>query len=360
MVRPVTYKDAGVDIEKGARFATGIYELMQRTFGERVVANPGGFGALFSLDYDERLFRHNYRHPILVSSTDGVGTKLKVAFMAGRHDTVGIDLVAMCVNDILVIGAEPLFFLDYLATGALKPQVHQQVVCGIAEGCKQAGCSLLGGETAEMPGFYKKGEYDMAGFAVGVVEKRRVIDGLKVCPGDAVVGLPSSGLHSNGYSLVRRLFFHEAGMRCADSLARFGIDRTVGEEFLTPTKIYVKPVRSVLHHYRLKQVVHGIAHITGGGLLENIPRILPDGCAVQLDASAWQQPRIFDVVRELGSVPWDEMYRTFNMGIGMVLLVAPYYAESIVRQLRREGEEAVVIGGVVRGRKETAIRGRPA
>jgi phosphoribosylformylglycinamidine cyclo-ligase len=348
---PVTYKDAGVDIEKGERFVESIAQAVESTYGERVMANPGGFGALFSLDYDEDLFRRNYRHPILVSSTDGVGTKLKVAFRSGRHDTVGIDLVAMCVNDILVQGAEPPFVLDYLATGELEPGVLQRVVSGIAAGCMEAGCSLLGGETAEMPGFYGEGEYDMAGFVVGVVERDRLITGQKIEPDDVIVGLPSSGLHSNGYSLVRRLLFEQEGLSCDDSLERFGIERTVGEELLTPTRIYVKPVRAVLHRYRVKQVVRGIAHITGGGLVENIPRVLPEGCGAELDSSAWQRPPIFEVVRELGDVPMDEMYRTFNMGLGLVLIVSPYYADSVMRQLRRQGEEPVAVGRVVERRQ---------
>jgi len=352
---PVTYKDAGVDIARGDRFAEGIRDLMQRTFSDRVVANPGGFGALFSLDYDERLFRHNYGHPLLVSSTDGVGTKLKVAFMTGRHDTVGIDLVAMCVNDVLALGAEPLFFLDYLATGKLEPEVLRQVVAGVAAGCREAGCALLGGETAEMPGFYKKGEYDAAGFAVGVVEKHRVLTGARTEPGDLVVGLASSGLHSNGYSLARRVVFREAGMKVGDSLARHGIDRSVGEELLTPTRIYVRAVRAVLRHYRIKRVVRGIAHVTGGGLVGNLPRVLPEGCAAELDPSAWPRPPIFDLIQKLGDVPPEEMYRTFNMGIGLVLVVAQYYAASVVEQLRRAGERATVIGRVVEGDRHVHI-----
>ncbi|MGD2174944.1 MAG: phosphoribosylformylglycinamidine cyclo-ligase [Candidatus Brocadiaceae bacterium] len=352
---PLTYKDAGVDVERGAHFAESIYRLLQGTFGERVVEYRGGFGALFSLDYDHRLFRHNYAHPILVSATDGVGTKLKLAFMTGRHDTVGIDLVAMSVNDILVLGAEPLFFLDYLATGRLEPGVLREAVSGIAEGCRQAGCALLGGETAEMPGFYGDGEYDMAGFAVGVVEKDRLITGGKVRPGDRVVGLASSGLHSNGFSLVRRVLLEKAGMDCQDSLEEFGIPRTLGEELLVPTRIYVRSVRSVLRHYRVKQVVRGIVHVTGGGLVENIPRILPDRCGVKLDSSAWQRPPIFDLVRQLGEVPLEDMYRTFNMGVGMVLIVSPYYTDSVLRQLRREGERATVIGEVVPGAKKVNI-----
>ncbi len=354
---PVTYKDAGVDIEEGARFARDIQQLMRGTFGERVTENTGGFGALFSLDYDETLFRRNYEHPVLVSSTDGVGTKLKVAFRAGRHDTVGIDLVAMCANDVLVLGAEPLFMLDYLATGRLQGEVLRQVVAGIAAGCRQAGCSLLGGETAEMPDFYQDGEYDMAGFVVAVVEKDRLVTGKKIRAGDRVVGLPSSGLHSNGFSLVRKLFFEQEGMSCADSLARFGIERTLGEELLTPTRIYVRPVRLVLQRYSVKQVVRGIAHITGGGLVENVPRVLPDGCSVRLDASAWRRHPIFDVVQKLGQVPPEEMYRTFNMGIGLVLIVSPYYADSVMRRLRRAGEEPVAIGEVIPGEGRVIIQG---
>jgi phosphoribosylformylglycinamidine cyclo-ligase len=352
---PITYKDAGVDIDRGAAFARGLRELMVRTFTERVLPNPGGFGAVLSLDFDERLFRHNYRHPVLVSSTDGVGTKLKVAVMAGRHQTVGIDLVAMCANDVLTLGAEPLFFLDYLATGRIEPDVLEAVVTGIVAGCRQAGCALLGGETAEMPGFYADGEYDVAGFVVGVAEKGRLVTGETIAPGDLVVGLPSSGLHSNGYSLARRLLFDEAGMDCGDSLAPLGIDRTVAEELLRPTRIYVRPVRAVLRHYRVKRVVGGIAHITGGGLLENVPRVLPQGCAVELDAESWRRPAIFEVLQRLGEVPEREMYRTFNMGIGLVLIVAPYYAASVLRQLRRQGEEPALIGRVVPGERDVTI-----
>ncbi len=354
-VSPVTYKDAGVDIEKGARFAEGIHRLLQSTFSERVIANPGGFGALFSLDYTNHLFRHDYDHPVLVSSTDSVGTKLKVAFRTGRHNTVGIDLVAMCVNDVLTLGAEPLFFLDYLATSRLEPDVLEQVVEGIAAGCRQAGCSLLGGETAELPDFYAEGEYDAAGFTVGVVEKDDIITGRAIRHGDQVVGLASSGLHSNSYSLVRRLIFGEAGLEVDDSLAEFGIERTVAEELLTPTRIYVRPVRSVLAYYRVKHVVHGIANITGGGMMENIPRLLPEGCGAALDSSTWQRPRIFDVLQQLGEVPDGEMYRTFNMGIGMVLIVSPYYSDSVVRQLRAAGEQASVIGEIVPGKREVTV-----
>jgi len=351
----LTYKDAGVDIERGEEFADSIYALMRRTFDGRVVENPGGFAALFSLDFDRRLWRRNYRHPLLVASTDGVGTKLKVAFMTGRHDTVGIDLVAMCVNDILVQGAEPLFFLDYLGTGKLEPEVLREVLGGIANGCRQCDCALLGGETAEMPGFYAAGEYDLAGFVVGVVEKRRLITGANIAPGDLVIGLPSSGLHSNGYSLARKVLFEKAGMSPSDSLEGYGIHRTLGEELLEPTRIYVKSVRDLLHGYKVKQVVLGMAHITGSGLPGNVPRILPAGCAVEIEKGAWERHPIFGLIQNMGDVSEQEMYSTFNMGIGLVMVVSPYYADSIMRKLRRLGEKPSLIGRVVAGEREVHI-----
>ena len=353
---PVTYKDAGVDIDKKDRFVEVIQAYMQRTFDGRVVALPGGFAGLFSVDFEDKLWRRNYRHPLMVASTDGVGTKLKVAFMTGRHDTVGIDLVAMCVNDILVLGAEPLFLLDYIATSALDPDMLCAVIRGISDGCREAECALIGGETAEMPGFYAPGEYDMAGFVVGVVEKHKAVTGTSIEAGDTVIGLRSSGLHSNGYSLARKLVFETAGLKPQDSLAAYGLDRAAGDELLTPTRIYVRAVREVLSYYRVKQTVHGMAHITGSGLPGNIERILPRGCAVEIDASTWQRPKIFDALQKIGEVPDVEMYRTFNMGIGYVLIVAPYYAESIMHTLRRRGEEPVAIGRVVKGKCEVRIK----
>ena len=350
-----TYKDAGVDIEKAADFTKGIYSLMRKTFDERVVELKGGFGGLFSLDYDEKLFSRNYRHPVLVASTDGVGTKLKVAFMANRHDTIGIDLVAMCVNDILVQGAEPLFFLDYMASGTLAPETQHSIVKGISEACRQSDCTLLGGETAEMPGFYDEGEYELAGFTVGVVEKHKLITGKKVEPGDAIIGLPSDGIHSNGYSLVRKVMFDRAGLEVGDSLEQFGMDTTVAEELLRPTRIYVQPVTDVLRHYKVKQILRGIAHITGGGLVENIPRVLPEGCGAKVYSERWDRPRIFDVIQKLGEVPTDEMYRVFNMGIGMVVMVPPYFVRSVLRRFRKAGEGAVVIGEVVEGDRSVTI-----
>jgi len=355
-VGKVTYKTSGVDIAKKAAFVKSIYERMRATFDDRVIENKGGFGALFSLDYDRNMFRRNYRHPVLVASTDGVGTKLKVAFMAGRHDTIGIDLVAMCVNDVLVQGATPLFFLDYLASSSIEPQVLAEVVSGIAAGCEESRCSLVGGETPEMPGFYTEGEYDIAGFVVGVVEKNRLITGAGIEPGDAVIGLSSSGLHSNGYSLVRKVIFETAGLEVGDSLARYGINRTVGDELLEPTRIYVRPVEMVLNHYSLKQPVHGIAHITGGGLVENIERILPKDVNAVLRRSLWEMPPIFSVIQSLGGIEENEMLKVFNMGIGMVLIVSPFYAESIIEQLERAGETAQIIGEVGEGNGAVAIK----
>ena len=293
--------------------------------------------------------------PALVRSTDGVGTKLKVAFRSGRHDTVGIDLVAMSVNDIVVLGAEPLFFLDYLATGELSPEDLQQVVKGVSDGCRECGCALLGGETAEMPGFYAPGEYDMAGFAVGVMEKRKVITGENIRPGDGVIGLLSNGLHSNGYSLVRRLIFEEAGLSVADSLVDYGLDRTVADELLRPTRIYARSIREIMCYYRVKQPVHGMAHITGGGLPGNLSRLLPEGCDVTIDSETWDRPPIFQILQEIGRVPDEEMYRTFNMGIGLTMVVSSYFERSIMETLSRHGETPVLIGRVTEGSGEVQI-----
>ena len=313
-----------------------------------MLQSHGAFGGLFSLDFDSathRLFKRNYREPVLVSGTDGVGTKLNIAFATGVHNTVGIDLVAMSANDILVQGAEPLFFLDYVATGKVEPEVIESVVAGIAHGCRDAGCALLGGETAELPGFYKKGEYDLAGFAVGVVERRRIINGSQVEPGDVLVGIDSSGLHSNGYSLARAVF-DKAGWDYSRHVPEFG--STLGEEMLRPTRIYCRQVLSVVRSYQ-KRIVLAIAHITGGGLVENIPRVLPKGCSVVIDKGTWECPAVFEVIRDLGNVDEDEMYRVFNMGIGMVLIVPEYNAGVVIRKLRRQKLNSRVIGRVERG-----------
>lgn len=329
-----TYKEAGVDIEAGNSFVRMIKPLVKSTFRPEVMTDIGGFGGLFSLNSSK------YKNPVLVSGTDGVGTKLKLAFLADQHDTVGIDLVAMCVNDIIVQGAEPLFFLDYLATGRLDPEKAAQVVSGIAEGCRQAGCALIGGETAEMPGFYADGEYDIAGFTVGVVEKDQIIDGTSIKGNNLLIGIASSGLHSNGYSLARRIIFDR--MQCAihDTIPALGA--TVAETLLTPTRIYVRAIMNLLKDFR----INGIAHITGGGLLENVPRVLPKGCVARIRTGSWDIPPVFQVLQEAGNVEQTEMYRTFNMGIGMVLVVRPKDVDDIISRLHGLGEQAWLIGEI--------------
>lgn len=329
-----TYKEAGVDIEAGNTFVQKIKPLVKSTFRPEVMTEIGGFGGLFSLNTAK------YKNPVLVSGTDGVGTKLKLAFLADRHDTVGIDLVAMCVNDIVVQGAEPLFFLDYLATGKLDPDKAAQVVAGIAEGCRQAGCALIGGETAEMPGFYADGEYDIAGFTVGVVEKDQIIDGSSITVGNKLIGIGSSGLHSNGYSLARRIIFDRMGLTVNDTLP--DSDKTVGDELLTPTRIYVRAILNLLKDFR----INGIAHITGGGLLENVPRVLPKGCAANVKLGSWVMPTIFSTLQKAGNVEQSEMYRTFNMGIGMVLAVTKSDVDDILSRLNGLGEQAWLLGEV--------------
>lgn len=329
-----TYKEAGVDIEAGNSFVQKIKPLVKSTFRPEVMTEIGGFGGLFSLNASK------YKNPVLVSGTDGVGTKLKLAFLADRHDTVGIDLVAMCVNDIVVQGAEPLFFLDYLATGKLDPEKAAQIVAGIAEGCRQAGCALIGGETAEMPGFYADGEYDIAGFTVGVVEKEQIIDGSSITVGNKLIGIGSSGLHSNGYSLARRIIFDHMGLSINSPLPDSG--KTVAEELLTPTRIYVRAVMNLLKDFR----INGIAHITGGGLLENVPRVLPNGCAASFKLGSWTMPSIFTIMQDAGNVEQNEMYRTFNMGIGMVLAVGATDVDDILSRLNGLGEQAWLIGEV--------------
>ncbi len=331
------YKDSGVDINAGNEVVRKIGEHLRSTFRPEVLSDIGGFGGFFALNTKK------YKEPVLVSGTDGVGTKLKVAFMMNKHDTVGQDLVAMCVNDILVHGAEPLFFLDYIATGKLEPQRVSEIVKGIAEGCQLAGCSLIGGETAEMPGFYASGEYDLAGFAVGVVERSQIIDGSKVRVGDVLIGLPSSGLHSNGYSLARKIFFDNCGWTVDKIIPELG--RTLGEELLTPTFIYARQILDIL----LNVKVHGMTHITGGGLLENIPRSLSPGTGVVINSSSWQVPPIFKLLQDLGNVPDDEMFRVFNMGIGFVLILPPEDVDEAVETLKIYRTTPCQIGEVVSG-----------
>ncbi len=334
----ITYKDAGVDIDAGDLFVQKIKPFVKATFRPEVLTDIGGFGGLFALK--------KYRNPVLVSGTDGVGTKLKIAFLMNRHDTVGIDLVAMCVNDIIVQGAEPLFFLDYFATGKLKPVEHSQVVKGIADGCRQAGCALIGGETAEMPSFYGEGEYDLAGFAVGAVERKDVITGAKIRPGDRLIGLASSGLHSNGYSLVRKVLFDKAGYGVADILTELG-GPTLGEVLLTPTRIYAKTVLALLRDFDIR----GMAHITGGGITENTPRILPKGAQAVVRKGSWPVHPIFKLIQKKAAVDEAEMYRAFNMGIGMVLAVPKNQADKLMKKAEKLGEKAFAIGEVVKGKQ---------
>lgn len=342
----ITYRDAGVDIRAGNEFVRAIKPIVKSTFRPEVLTDIGGFAGLFALNKDR------YREPVLVSGTDGVGTKLKIAFDMGRHDTIGIDLVAMCVNDIAVTGAEPLFFLDYFATGQLAPDKSKEVIKGIAEGCRQAGCALVGGETAEMPGFYNDGEYDLAGFAVGVVERDEIIDGREIRPGDLIVGFSSSGLHSNGYSLARKVLFDIAGFKLKDRVK--GLKRSIGEEILTPTRIYVKSILSLRSKFKLK----GIAHITGGGFIDNIPRILPDGCQAIIKCNSWKAPYIFDLIREKGEIDPDEMYTDFNMGIGLIIIIAKENGPRFVRQAEELGEKAQIIGSIAEGKNRVILADR--
>lgn len=353
MSKGTTYKDAGVDIDAGSRFVAQITHHMRRTFTSRVIQLEGGYAGLFSLDYNTRLFKKNYKHPVLVACSDGVGTKLKVAFMTKRYRPVGIDLVAMNVNDLITLGAEPLFFLDYFATSQMNPYVAAEVVAGIADGCVQANCALLGGENAEMPGFYNPGEFDLAGFAVGVVDEGRVLTGQNTIVGDQLVGLASNGLHSNGYSLVRKVFFELAKMKPHDYVE--GLRAPLADVLLTPTRIYARAIMGLLSGYKVKKVIHGIAHISGGGFYENIPRVLPDGCAARIRKGSWPVHPIFPLVQKLGEVEEEEMYRVFNMGIGMVIIVAPYYTAAAMRRLRRLGETPYLIGEVVRGDRKVII-----
>lgn len=340
------YKQAGVDIAAGNEAVERMKKHVARTFRPEVLTGLGGFGGLFGLNKDK------YADPVLVSGTDGVGTKLKLAFQMDKHDTIGIDAVAMCVNDVVVTGAEPLFFLDYLATGKLVPEKIEAIVKGVADGCAQAGCALIGGETAEMPGMYADGEYDIAGFTVGIVDKPRIIDGSGIVPGDAVIGLASSGVHSNGFSLVRRLLLEQKGYRLNDKLPELG-GRTLGETLLEPTRIYVKPVLKLLESVQVK----GMAHITGGGFIENIPRVLPENVNVDIRRGSWPVHPIFGLMQRDGGISDRDMYTTFNMGIGLVLIVPENQAEPAVAAARELGEQAYRIGSVTKGSKIVTFEG---
>jgi phosphoribosylformylglycinamidine cyclo-ligase len=336
MRKKLTYRDAGVDTKEGEKAVKLMKGHVQKTFNANVLNGLGGFGSLFKLDLT------GIKEPVLVSGTDGVGTKLKIAFLMDRHDTVGQDCVAMCVNDILCQGAKPLFFLDYIATGKVQAEKMADIVKGIADGCLRAGCALVGGETAEMPGFYSDGEYDMAGFAVGVVDQSRIIDGSRIAAGDVLIGLPSSGLHSNGFSLVRKLFFDQMQLRVEDHIAELGM--TLGEALLTPTKIYAEECEAVSD-----LPVKGIIHITGGGFFENIPRIIPEGLGVEIDLGSWSMPSIFNYIQKCGDIERDEMYATFNMGVGMIMIIDEKEAFKVISRLLDVGEKAAIIGRIAKG-----------
>jgi phosphoribosylformylglycinamidine cyclo-ligase len=336
-VKKTSYKNAGVDVERGNAFVRAIKPMVESTFRSDVLSKIGGFAGCVSLNLER------YKKPLLVSSTDGVGTKLKIAFMMDRHDTVGIDLVAMCVNDIVVLGAKPLFLLDYLAASHLDPEKGKKIIGGIVKGCAEAECSLIGGETAEMPGFYKDGEYDLAGFTVGIVDDTQLIDGSSVTVGDTLVGIASSGLHSNGFSLVRKVLLDHHKMDLGKRVEELGTE--LGEELLRPTRIYVKAVLNLTRDFR----IGGIAHITGGGISDNLPRVVPKGCKAIVRRGSWDVPPIFSLLREKGEIPEDEMLRTFNNGIGMILIVRPKDVEDVEARLRSLGEKAFVIGEVVKG-----------
>ena len=338
-MKTFSYKDSGVDVEKGDSFVQAIKSMVEATFRPEVMTKIGGFAGCVSLNLER------YKKPILVSSTDGVGTKLKIAFLMDRHDTVGIDLVAMCVNDIVVSGARPLFLLDYFATSRLDQEKAIQVVSGIAKGCVEAECSLIGGETAEMPGFYAEGEYDLAGFAVGIAEDAQLIDGSSVTVGDRLIGIASSGLHSNGYSLVRKVILEHHRMDLGKRVEEIG--EVLGEELLRPTRIYVKTVLNLVRDFK----IGGIAHITGGGITGNLPRVIPSGCKAIVHKGTWEVPPIFPFLKEKGNIPEDEMFKTFNNGIGMILIVKSKEAGEILERLHSMGEKAFLIGEIGKAEK---------
>jgi len=349
----LTYAQTGVDIEAGDRVVDLIKPMVRRTFGPRVIGRHGGFAGMFRLDFNERLFRRNYREPVLVACTDGVGTKVKLAAELGIIDTIGIDCVAMNVNDLIVQGAEPLIFLDYLGLHKVIPERTAAIIEGVARGCEIAGCALLGGECAEMPDIYAEGDFDVAGFAVGVVELRKAMDPMRVEKGDIIIGVASSGVHSNGYSLVRRIVSRKRA-RLDRPVAELG-PQTLGEVLLTPTRIYSQPIVRLLGTYERKRVVSGMAHITGGGLPGNLNRALPKNVDARLDPKSWSVPPIFDWLEKSGGVDRAEMFRVFNMGVGYTLIVRPTFADAVVRKLNRYGEQAWIMGEVIRGKGEVRL-----
>jgi len=355
MSKYISYEQSGVDINASDKMEDLIYPHVASTFGPRVMGLRGGFAGMFRLDYDERLFKKNYKSAVLVACTDGVGSKVQLAGKIKKFDTVGIDLVAMNVNDMLVHGAEPLFFLDYLAVHKLESEIIAELVKGVAAGCRLADCALIGGETAEMPDTYRKGDFDMAGFAVGVVERKKIVTGKDVRKGDYILGLASSGLHSNGYALVRNICFKRAGLKMSDILDELD-GAVLGDVLLEPTRIYVRPVVKLLSQYKVKRVVHGMAHITGGGLVGNIPRVMPKDCNAVIKKSSWPKHKIFTFLQKAGPVEEDEMFRVFNMGIGFVLIVAEDFADSITKKLSRYGEKVYKIGGITSGEGKVLIK----
>ncbi len=339
----IDYASAGVNIDAGNKAVEMMRKHVKSTWGKEVLADLGGFGGLFALDVS------GYSEPVLVAGTDGVGTKLKVAFLADKHDSIGIDAVAMCVNDIAVQGARPLFFLDYIAVGKMLPEKVAQIVKGVSEGCRQGGCALIGGETAEMPGMYAEDEYDIAGFAVGIVERQQIVDGLSISPGNRLMALSSSGLHSNGFSLVRKIVFEVSGLKVEDYIPELGC--TVGQELLKPTKIYASVIQRLLAEVE----VLGMAHITGGGLTENVARILPSDCKAVIEKGSWNQPPVFPWLKEMGNVDQKDMYRTFNNGIGLVFVVRENDVEKINGVCRAAGEQVWQIGEIFPGSREVEI-----
>ncbi len=335
----ISYKDSGVDIDAADLSVQMIKRYVHSTYTKGVIGDIGNFGGFFQID-------DSHKNPVLVAGADGVGTKLKIAFMMDKHDTVGIDCVAMCVNDVLVHGAKPLFFLDYIAVGKLLPQKISQIVKGLCDGCIQAGCALIGGETAQMPDMYKEDEYDLAGFAVGIVEKEQLLDGSKVREGDLVIGLASSGIHSNGFSLARKVLLKD--LKLDTYIDDF--EKTLGEELLIPTKIYVKPILEILD-----ENIHAMAHITGGGIVENLPRVLPDGLEARLDKKSWNTPAVFHLIQKMGQIDEKEMFRTFNMGIGFILIVEKNSVDEVIRKLQIRGEKVSVIGQIFKGQRGVVI-----
>jgi len=346
--KPTTYADSGVSIEAGDKFVETVLKHMRRTHGPRVIDTGSGFAGLFRLDYNEKLFKRNYKDPVLVACTDGVGTKLKLASATGIYDTVGTDLVAMCVNDLIVQGAEPLFFLDYIAIPKVDQAMLEATIRGIAEACRKCECALLGGETAEMPGVYPEGEYDLAGFAVGVLELKRAIDPLRVEPGDEVIALPSSGIHSNGFSLVRAVV-KNAELDLNKVYPELG-ERPLGEVLLTPTRLYAQSIFKLLRAYRVKKVISGMAHITGGGLAGNLERALNPKVDAVLDRSSWDVPPVFRFLQDRGDIDEEEMRRVFNMGVGYCLIVRPAFTNGVIAKLEKMGEQPVVIGKIRKGK----------